>query len=543
MRIASVFFATLFLFTVICCTPKTAAHVVRFGVTNEPLSLCPLFHDSASTAEIQGLLFRDLVARVERDGAWQTVPDLAERVPVVGDGSGDALLVDGKLRVHWRLSLDAHWSDGRPVVAADFALGLAIARSDAQATTSSRDVVRRIESFTADNDGRGFVLLFSEPVRDYNLPRLLRAFPAHLLNADTPLQTSTYCRAPVGNGAFVVDEWLPGQALRLRRNEHHVPRVALDGVHISFIPTSDGLLRALQAGEIDATFSSSGLSSDQAVELVESDARYRRRLALPTVWTHLFFRTTHPAVSDVRVRRAIALALDVKALSAAVYGNGDVSRASSFLPAYARGFLEHEWIADRGEAERLLDDAGFVRTTPNAMRAGLSFSLLTDNSNRQTERLVLLAKAALARVGVDVTVELLPFSAMLERMRKQDKGAVPDYAMGFMSWVVDDNTNVGALFRSDKIPTTDNHFVGQNLAAFRNADADRIGAALQLAWRDDERIALLIELQRVFFAEVPAIPIVFKPTMIVVNDHIQNLKPTGTTTPVAWNASTWSVRP
>ena len=112
-------------------TTTIAKKTLTLGVTSEPSSLCPLFSDGAPTAEVQGLIFRELVQSTPAG----KIGDLAARVPSLGDGAH--VDVDGTFVVDWTLRDDVRWSDGVPVTSKDVVAGWTVARDAAQAAASS----------------------------------------------------------------------------------------------------------------------------------------------------------------------------------------------------------------------------------------------------------------------------------------------------------------------------------------------------------------------------------------------------------------------
>lgn len=516
------------------------------GTTSEPDTLCPILSTNAAAHEVLALMWRELTLR---DPSWALAPDLAERVPSLENG--DAHLEGQRLVVHWRLRGDARWQDGAPVVADDFALALELQRDPSQALLG-KDDAERVESLVPDADGRGFTVTWKEPNPFFAEPRVHRALPAHVLRQRLrdeaggfrPLQNDPLCREPLGNGPFRLVEQAAGQHLRLVRSEQARPRAALDEVVVRVLPSAVALGAALEAGEVDATVGAGGLPLQAARELVaRSPERFSLLKAPGAQWAHLQMNLDDPWLKDPRVRRALALALPRRAIVDAVF-QGEAALADTYLPERHWGFaalppLPH----DPAEARRLLDQAG-LQVGPDGVRVDgsgkrVSLSLASSSENPEVESTLRLVQQAFAEVGVDSQLELSPFKVFFgEGVRKR---RYPHLA--YLAWTLDPSSMGTQLWRSDRIPSADNGFKGQNTTGFRS---DEVTAALAEADRTVDlarRRALLGRVQQILREELPAIPLSFKPVVVVHRRGVRGLAPTGGIAPLAWNAHQWGVTP
>lgn len=516
------------------------------GTTSEPDTLCPMLSTNAAAHEVLSLMWRELTLR---DPSWALKPDLAERVPTLENG--DARVDGSRLVVHWRLRKDARWQDGAPVVADDFALALELQRDPAQAVLG-RDDALRVESLVPDADGRGFTVTWREPNPFFAEPRVHRALPAHVLRARLrdesgrlrPLQNDPLCREPLGNGPFRLVEQAAGQHLRLVRSEHASPRAELDEVVVRVLPSAAALGAALEAGEVDATVGAGGLPLQAARELAaRSPERFTVLRAPGAQWAHLQMNLDDPWLKDRRVRRALALALPRAAMVDAVF-QGEAALADTYLPERHWGFSALPPLPnDPAEARRLLDEAG-LKPGPDGVRVDgsgkrVSLSLASSSENPEVESTLRLVQQAFAEVGVDSHLELSPFKVFFgEGVRKR---RYPHLA--YLAWTLDPSSMGTQLWRSDRIPTEDNGFKGQNTTGFRNAEVTALLAEADGTVELARRQALLGRVQQILRDELPAIPLSFKPVIVVHRRGVTGLLPTGGIAPLAWNAHLWRVAP
>jgi peptide/nickel transport system substrate-binding protein len=142
------------------------------GLVGEPTTLVPLFGNTSADAEVTGLLFRELVARTPQG----LVPDLAARVPRLGDGAhleGERLVVD------WELKPNVHWNDGVAVTSADVIAGWKVALDDVE-VVQGREQAQAIERIDVV-DAHRFRVVWRKPEPGFAAPRVHRVLPAHPL--------------------------------------------------------------------------------------------------------------------------------------------------------------------------------------------------------------------------------------------------------------------------------------------------------------------------------------------------------------------------
>lgn len=508
------------------------------GLVGEPTALVPLFGNTSVDAEVSGLLFRELVARTPQG----LVPDLAVRVPRVGDG---ARLEGERLIVEWELKPNAQWSDGVAVTSADVVAGWKVACDDELAVVQGREQAQAIDRIDVV-DARHFRVVWKKPEAGFAVPRVHRVLPAHLVLDATgavkkPL--TAFLQRPVGNTGLQVVERLDGAHLLLRRVGTSVDGV--DDVLVRFFPTTDGLTSALVANEVDATVQHVGLSPTEADRLVQAHPqRFVVEKAPGTTWVHLDFNLDDPVLKDLRVREAIALAIDRKALVAAVAGEAyDVDEG--FLPRHHPAWTPTPLRSPNlARSEQLLDEAGFRRPALDAVRVDASgqplrLQLAAASGQRDTERLLTMVQSSLRAVGVDVVLDLKPFKVFFAEGAK--KRALPH--MAFYAWTVDIDGVGGSLWRADKIPSADNNFTGQNLPGWRNQSLTAELAAADASLDEIVRHKAAQHAQEAMVRELPALSFYFRPAVVVHRVGVVGVRPTGTLTPMAFWLDAWRVQP
>jgi len=176
------------------------------------------------------------------------------------------------------------------------------------------------------------------------------------------------CRAPIGSGAFVVDEWNRGENVLLTRNENYTSAPAnarhsgpayVEQIDWRFIAEGVTRVSALRSGEADAIYD---IPAVEWADIVDEGYSVQK-FVTPGRPQQISFNTTRAPFDDELVRQAFILSLDRESIVDAVGygvipydGNGAVSRAT---PGYSEKAAER-YPFDAERANELLDEAGWT---------------------------------------------------------------------------------------------------------------------------------------------------------------------------------------
>ena len=315
----------------------------------------------------------------------------------------------------------ARWHDGTPVTARDVVFTFDRARDTTLSPTTSQ-LLRRISAVEADGDHR-IVVRFTEPYSEqlYDATFHVQPVPEHLLRGLTPatLDSSRYLANPVGNGAFRWVRSVPDQLVELAAvPDFFLGSPGLSRVVFRTVADADARISLMLSGEGDAVAAPvPPITNRERLAAVPG----LRSVATPsTTVGYLLFNSRvrgdpsrpHPILGDVRVRRALGLALDRQAMAQSAYGPeakvpyGPVSRGlwiSRLLPAAAG--------RDTAAARALLADAGWRDGDGDGVldRRGrplrLTLSLPAPSAVRK--QLALQAQEQLRAIGVRLDLALL----------------------------------------------------------------------------------------------------------------------------------------
>jgi peptide/nickel transport system substrate-binding protein len=177
--------------------------------------------------------------------------------------------------------------------------------------------------------------------------------------------------AVIGSGPFVLKSYEKGVRLVFERNPSYFMKGLpyLDGVVIDITPDAAARLSVLRAGKAELPHIWGWISPEEARSLRQTNPEMSVTPHLVVGQGFIYLRTDQPPFNDVRVRRAVSLAIDRKGWNdALLYGEGCIEagpvpcalkewklEASKMDPAKAKYLVGY----DPAEAKRLLAEAGY----------------------------------------------------------------------------------------------------------------------------------------------------------------------------------------
>lgn len=501
------------------------------------------------TWAVLSLLMLKLVRFDERWRAW---PELAVEIPTRRNG-GWRDLPDGRTEVVWRLRDDVRWHDGVPVTASDALFTYELLSATPPPYPHFTIVDSIDEMLVPAGEPHTLVVRWKAGRHFATYEEWGSVLPRHLLEGEglevpEVRDAHPFLRDPVYDGPFRLAGWEPGSHLVLEAAGAHprgAPRV--DRVVFAFFDRPADLAEAVVDGTVDVT-DITGFSPDDMLRIQRARPDVDVHVTPSLTWEHLDFNLADDVLRDRRVRRAIAHAVDRRAISERLY-RGAYEPADSWLPPRhpAHGPVRRYDYAPALAAE-LLDAAGCRAGRDGRRRtpAGdpLVLELLTTappsggawtSSATRPDVADLLAQQ-LARVGVGVDVRLVPGDDLFPLVRQ---GAFRHLAM--FAWSMGLETTGYLLWHSDKIPKGEGDWYGLNVSGWRHAENDRLLDAVTRALDEAERFDLMRRQQQVWAEELPALPLFFPPSITTAKASLRNVRPVGVFgSYITWNAWEWS---
>ncbi len=473
-----------------------AEQVLHRGNGTEPETLDP--HKSTGVTEnaIENDLYEGLVT-LTPDG--QQAPGAAESWDVSDDGTVYT----------FHLRKDGKWSNGEPVTAADWVYSFQRA-VDPKTASDYAPILAPIFNASAiiageeadlgklgvaavDEDTFQITLTGPTPfilgVLTHNI-----SFPVHKATVEKFGDEWTRPGNQVGNGAFVMSDWVPQSQVTLVKNPNFREAASVKLDKIVYYPTEDVAeeLKRFRAGELHITYDA---PSDQIKWLEANMADEFHNTPYFGTYYYVINLTKAPLGDHLKLRQALSLAVDREILTDKITQGGELP-AYAWVPPGVPGyeqqsvFFKGMKMAERLEmAKKLYAEAGYGPDNP------LEIQLLYNTSENHRKIAIAIASMWKKALGVKMTLTNQEWKVYLDT-RDQKK-----YEIARAAWIGDyvDPLNFLELFLSNAGERND---AGYNSAKFDGLLADAAKPA-----NIDKRMNYLEQAEKVFLDDVALIPI------------------------------------
>ncbi len=390
--------------------------VLRFATNADPKNLNPVLASATPTLDLSMFLYSWTVRYNDKA---EPVPDAITEIPTIANGgvSKDGLTITYKLRK------DMKWHDGEGVTCKDM-------RFTWQAVMNPHNNVGSTDGFSSIKDvdcSDPYVAVVKmktvyAPFLDtlWSVNGNAPILPEHILakyNDDKgSFNTAPYNSAPVGSGPFKFVAWQRGSEVRMEAfPQFYLGKPKLHEVIFKIMPDENTLVTQLRTHELDMAFHGTGSGYRQYLQIAGVTT------IAPPIYTydHVDFNLKRPMFQDLRVREALAYAIDRKAIREKVFlGLGDdaeTDQSPRLSKAYTPDTAHHPY--DVAKAKALLDRAGWI-VGPDGIRvkngAKFSFTLATQTESTNGVKTQAQVQRYWHDVGADVQVKNAPTSAFFD---------------------------------------------------------------------------------------------------------------------------------
>ncbi len=485
-------------------------------------TLIPMLAGDAPSHAIADWLYRPLL---KYDRNLNLTGDLATRWEVQ----------DGGRTIVFHLRKDAHWTDGVPFTSKDVAFTLKLIRDPHTQSPYASDFAS-VSSWETP-DPYTFIVHYREPFA----PALsawagLAILPAHIFAGEDIMHTPLARHPKATIGPYRLVAWNPQQEIRLVANRgYYDGPVWIAERIVRVIPDPTTQFMELEAGRLDMM----GLTPVQYARIFprkpELARRFRRFRYLDFGYTYLGFNLDRPLFRDVRVRRAIAMAINRKEIiDVVLFGLGEII-ATPYKPGtYWENRKIKPWPYDPVRAKKLLAQAGWRDrdgdgVLEDAQGRKFAFTILTNNGNRQREKAAVIIQRRLGALGMRVKVRLVEWSSFIAHF--VDKRRFDAVILG---WALSPEPDQYAIWHSSQIGPHKFNFLG-----YRNARVDRALEAARRTFDRAQRKALYDLVQEEIHKDVPMVFLYAPYSLPVVHRRVHGIEPAPAG--ISWNAEHWYI--
>ncbi len=300
------------------CQPAQKQEGIVIVIAEDPPSFNPTITDAGYDALVMELVMLGL-SDVDADG--NVFPELATELPTQANGG---VLLDeeaGTMSVTWKMRTDVKWQDGKPVTADDVVFTYeAIANPETGAWIAGLDYIESVEKVDDYTVKVNYNAIYPGYLTQFGGEQVA-IWPAHYCDATQGFVSWNCNRQPLSNGPYVLKEWVNGDHMTFVRNENYyvAGKPSIDVITVKIVPDESVRKTMLINGDADLDM----WTTEPVIADLQDKPNVKVSISPNNRWVfRLFFNlaakgttdpvaTPHPILSDVRVRRAIRMAIDV----------------------------------------------------------------------------------------------------------------------------------------------------------------------------------------------------------------------------------------
>lgn len=471
--------------------PTTNPHVIVGSLTSGPNNLDPRIGTDDSSQKIHDLIYDNLV---ELDDHLQVQPKLAERIE-----HPDPLTYVVTLRRGVR------FHDGRELTAADVVFTYRC-MLDPDFVSAKKGGYRELAAVEA-RDPYTVVFVLKAPFESF--PVNMNVLPIVPAGSGPELREH-----PVGTGPYRFSRYDVDDKVALTSFEGYwggAPKN--EGLVLRIIP--DEVMRGLELRKGTIDLFVNDVSPDIVYQL-------RREKALQTVeapgvdYQYIGVNTQDRVLADVRVRRALAYAIDRRAIVDHLR-RGLAAPSIGMLPpmswAYAADAFSYDF--DPEKAKALLDEAGYRDVDGDGPAPRLSLTMKVSNIefNRLQSSVI---QQDLRNVGIDLDVRTYEFATLYADVLA---GNFQLFTLQWTAGSLADPDILRRVFHTKQAPP-----VGFNRGRFSDATVDALLDRATNSTDPAERLALFQDVQRRVAIEVPYISLWYKTNVAVARRSLTGIR-------------------
>jgi peptide/nickel transport system substrate-binding protein len=347
--------------------------------------------------------------------------------------------------------------------------------------------VRKIDDYTVQIQ---LTHSFAPFLSDLTMEAFAIASPAAIKKYHGDIKTH-----PVGTGPFTFVNWKPNDSITLKKNPKywHKGLPKLDKIVFQVIKDNTARLNALQAGQVDLI---DGVNPSD-VAAIKNNPNLKLYLRPSNNVGYLALNTQKKPFNDVRVRQAINMAVDKKAIVDAFY-SGLGKPAVTPLPPGMWGDNKSikDYQVNIEKAKELLKEAGY----PDGFETDLWAMPVARPYMPEPEKIATAIQADLAKIGIKANIVTYDWATYL------DKTARGEHSMALLGWTGDNGDPDDFLY---VLLDSDNaNPPAQNIAFYKNPKVHQLLKQAQIETNQAKRAKLYQQAEAIIWRDAPWVTLV-----------------------------------
>ena len=470
---------------------------------------------------------------VTNDDKMRYIPLLAQQVPLLSNGG--VRLVGQKMIVTWKLKPGLKWSDGQPVTSADAAFTYQ-AMIDPAFRVDTRPGWNLIESIETP-DALTVVATFKTPYSAYVVNTFRFLMPKHVLEGKDLNTYTPYNRNPVLTGPYKVEQWQPGQELVEVANPYYrgavqgLPRIKR--VVWRFVQDPNTRINMLKTGEAQVAW----LVPFDQIKALQATPNLKVVIYPLNAWMHFDFNLKRPMWQDVRVRQAVAYAIDKHGIVSNILGGLGTVAGPPMTPltwAYNPNAYR-QYTYDPAKAQQLLGAAGWTPGSNGVLQKdgqAMTFENCNATGDATQDRVQEVIQAELRAVGMDMQIRNYSTTVYGE-IRVTGKCDTL-----FHRWKIGAPPLLSIFYSAEALPPNglnEDFYINNEVTAAINQAEQEIDPqkAKALFWKAQEMLG----------RDVPSIPIYYMVSATATSSRLTGLTGNPSNAGDGWNIAEWQLTP
>jgi peptide/nickel transport system substrate-binding protein len=487
-RATSGLLAALVLASLVSCSSKPDPNTLVMLIESSPTNLDPRIGVDAQSERIDNLIFDDLLTRGDN---LDVAPGLAQRWEI-----------PDRLTYIFHLHQGVKFHDGRPLTSRDVKWTFdTLLQGKVRSTKAA--VYRFVDRIDTPDD---FTVVFHMKEPSATLLWNLSDGAIGIVPYGSGNEVTTH---PMGSGPFkFVSAETDKEVVVERNDDYWGAKAKLARVRFAVVP--DATTRALELRKGSADAAINALTPDM-VQTLQRNPSLAVERAPGTVLAYLGFNLRDPILQDVRVRQAIAYALDRRPMIEYLW-RGEAQPARSILPPQSWAYNGDVPVYDHNpeKARQLLDAAGYP--TVDGTRFHLTMKTSTDENTRL---MVAVMQQQLRDVGIALDIRSFEFATFFADVTS---GVFQLYGLRWIGGNEDPDIFEYA-FHSAKFPPN-----GANRGFYSNSTVDALIDRGRREVDPKVRKPIYAELQRILAEELPYIDLWYLDNVLVHSSRVRNLQ-------------------
>jgi len=508
---------------------------------SDPDKLNPITYNSNNASTIMGNIYQSLLNL--DPSTLEFIPILAKSRPVITEITEGPY--KGGLTMVYELRPEAKWDNGTPILASDVAFTLKAIKNPKVNAENQRPYYEVIDDIQIDpSNPRKFTLIFKEkyilaesvsaitvlPEYVYDPEKIMRKFSVKDLNdaskADALKNNADILKfgewfngqkfqrdkeGVVGSGPYYLEKWEFGQRVTLKKKTNWWGAAMKDRgfsagpdkLIFEVINDEPASISAIRGERVDLK---DAIASKDYLELKKDDnvtAHFNLIDTTQFSYSFIGMNMRNPKMSDKKVRRALAMLVDVDKIIKVLYY--DLGRRVTSPFSYLKNYYDKDLKPipfDIAGANKLLDEAGWKDSDNdgirdkmiNGQKVQLSLTIKHRSGDPIADKLITMIAENAKQAGVNFTAQPREWTVLLNETTNHD------FEMMFLGWSMSPN-----LDDPKQVWHTSSYNGGSNNVGFGDQHTDELIEKIRTELDETKRNALYKEFQEIVYDQQPYI--------------------------------------